>query len=97
MSVVYLLHFEKPIAEGRPTQHYIGFAKDLDRRLAHHRHGTSGARLLEVAFERGIGFVVARVWDPGDKVLERQLKDQKNGRRLCPICTPEEKDGRTKG
>ena len=82
---VYLLHFNQPIAPGRHTaQHYIGYADDLDRRIAQHRAGT-GARLCEVAKERGISFVVARTWD-GDRKLERQLKNQKQGPRLCPIC-----------
>lgn len=90
MPVVYLLHFEKPIAEGHPCQHYIGFANNLEARTEHHRRGTSGVRLLEVAKERGISFVVARVWEDGSKGLERQLKKQRNGPRLCPVCRQEE-------
>jgi hypothetical protein len=35
---------------------------------------------------KGIRFVVARLWIGGDRTLERRLKNQKNGPRLCPIC-----------
>ncbi len=86
MSVVYLLHFEAPIAPGRHTaQHYIGFSTDLLPRVWAHMHGHSGARLPQVAAERGIGFVVARTWQ-GDRNLERRLKNRHEAPRLCPIC-----------
>ena len=82
--MVYLLHFERPISNRHTTQHYIGYADVLQRRIDAHRAGR-GARLVEVAAERGIGFQVARVWR-GDRGLERQLKRRKEGPRLCPIC-----------
>lgn len=83
---VYLLHFETPIAPGRHTcQHYIGSAKRLRDRIAEHRAGR-GARLTQVALERGIAFRVVRTWPDGGRQLERRLKNQKNGHRLCPVC-----------
>lgn len=82
--MVYLLHFSQPISPIRTTQHYIGFATDLDDRIREHRLG-KGARLTQVAVERGIKLVVAEVW-VGGYSLERQLKRQKNHRRFCPIC-----------
>ncbi|WP_017654853.1 GIY-YIG nuclease family protein [Fortiea contorta] len=81
---VYLLHFNKPINPNRPAQHYLGFTKDLDERIREHRKG-KGARLTQVATQRGISFKVAEVWK-GDRCLEKQLKRQKNSRRFCPIC-----------
>ncbi len=81
---VYLLHFNKPINPNRPTQHYLGFTKDLDERIREHRKG-KGARLTQVALEQEISFKVAEVWR-GDRSLEKQLKRQKNHRRFCPIC-----------
>lgn len=87
MSIVYLLHFDKRINPNHPCQHYIGYAKTLKTRMAEHKAG-SGARLTQVAKERGIDFVVARTWKGGRK-LERQLKNQKNAPRLCPICRGE--------
>lgn len=85
MSRVYLIHFHEPIAPGRHTcQHYLGSAKHLRDRIAEHRAGR-GARLTQVAIERGIAFTVVRTWE-GGRHLERQLKNRKNGFRLCPIC-----------
>ena len=81
---VYLLHFNKPINPNRSTQHYLGFAKDLDERIREHRWG-KGSRLTQVAYERDITFKVAEVWK-GDRSFERQMKRQKNSRRFCPIC-----------
>ena len=89
-SVVYLLHFEQPIAPGRhTTQHYLGFAEArlFGERIEEHRTGC-GARLTQVANEREIPFVIARVWY-GDRSFERRLKNRKNGPRLCPICRGE--------
>ena len=82
---VYLLHFSGPIAPGRHTaQHYLGFTDDLERRIEEHRTG-AGARLCEVAKERGLTFAVVRTWD-GDRQLERKLKNMHAGPKLCPIC-----------
>lgn len=82
--MVYLLHFETRINPDHPCQHYLGSTDDLESRLAEHRAGT-GARLPQVALERGIGFVLARTW-PGGRERERQLKKWKMGPRLCPVC-----------
>ena len=82
---VYLLHFETKIApETHTTQHYIGYAGDVDKRLASHKNRPD-ARLVQVAKERGIGFGLARTWE-GDRKRERQIKNWKMGPRLCPIC-----------
>ena len=86
MSYVYLLHFDRPVSNRHTCQHYLGFAEDLAIRLQRHKSG-NGARLVEVALSRGIGFELVRVWR-GDRHFERQLKNQKGGTRLCPICNP---------
>jgi predicted GIY-YIG superfamily endonuclease len=83
---VYLLHFEHPISEHHTAQHYLGFAECLQHRISQHRRG-QGARLTQVAKERGIAFRVVRVWE-GDRTLERSLKNRKNASLLCPICNP---------
>ncbi len=77
----YLLHFDRPY---RHARHYLGYADDLDARIARHRSG-DGARLVEVAAGAGIDFVVARTW-AGDRTLERRLKRRKASPRLCPVC-----------
>ncbi len=83
---VYLLHFQTPL---RHAQHYLGSADDLATRLAQHRAGR-GARLPQVFVEKGIDFQLVRTWN-GGRGLERQLKDQHNGRRLCPLCHPRQR------
>ena len=86
LGTVYLLHFAQPISPAHTCQHYLGWALDLDVRMAAHRAGR-GSRLTQVALERGIGFVVAQTW-PGDRTLERRLKDRKEAPRMCPLCFP---------
>jgi predicted GIY-YIG superfamily endonuclease len=83
-GAVYLLHFERPISEHHTTQHYIGLAYHLSSRMQQHLTGR-GARLTQVAKERGIGFVIAAIF-PGDRNYERLLKRRKMGWRMCPIC-----------
>jgi len=81
MGIVYLCHFSRALHH---AQHYLGYSDDADRRELRHRAG-NGARLLQVIKEHGITFEIVRTWD-GDRALERKLKRQKNGRRLCPVC-----------
>jgi predicted GIY-YIG superfamily endonuclease len=83
-GTVYLLHFDRPY---RHARHYVGWASDLDGRLEHHRKGT-GARLMAVIAAAGIGFVLARTW-PGDRTLERRIKNRHETPRLCPVCRGE--------
>lgn len=80
--MVYLLHFDKPLAHAR---HYMGYAEDLERRLKRHARG-EGARRTQVLVEQGIGWRLARVW-PGDRKLERRLKNRKSAPKLCPLCS----------
>lgn len=81
---IYLLCFERPYKHAR---HYLGFAASPtpDERIAEHRAGT-GARLLAVIREAGIGFHVARVWTGATRDDERALKDRKSSAKLCPLC-----------
>jgi predicted GIY-YIG superfamily endonuclease len=80
---VYLLHFVTPYAHAR---HYMGWAKDLGQRLAMHAAG-NGARLVQVVQDAGIEWMLVRTW-PGDRKLERKLKNRKDTRQLCPVCNP---------
>lgn len=93
MCDVYLLHFDRPISDKHTTQHYLGSADDLFQRIGQQRAGT-GARLCQVAKERGIGFTVARIWSNKPRAFEYELKARKNAPKLCPICkqvhTPDE-------
>jgi predicted GIY-YIG superfamily endonuclease len=83
MGTVYLIHFDKPYKHAR---HYLGYASNLKARLACHR-ANQGARLIQVIHAAGITWQVSRTWS-GNRALERKLKNQKNGPRLCPLCNP---------
>jgi predicted GIY-YIG superfamily endonuclease len=80
---VYLLHFDTNLAHAR---HYLGYAADIDRRLAEHAAG-QGARITAVCRERHITWRLVRTW-AGTRQVERRLKRQHHGPRLCPICNP---------
>lgn len=87
---VYLLHFHAPISPLHTCQHYLGFADCWPDRIMTQRAGNSdAARLCQVARERGIDFTVVRIWEDGDRMLERQLKNRHNAPQLCPICRGE--------
>jgi hypothetical protein len=79
---VYLLHFAQPY---RHARHYLGYASDVEKRIRQHRCGSS-VPLMRAVHDAGIPFSVARIWEDGDKDLERQLRDQHNNPRFCPIC-----------
>ena len=87
-GTVYLIHFNRPIGDlDNPrgqARHYLGFTHDLAQRLDAHRNGNGSAIMAAVA-SKGVGWELARTWD-GNRGLERKLKRQHNGPRLCPIC-----------
>lgn len=83
--MVYLIHFEKPLAH---AQHYLGYCngeESLEQRVDRHRRG-DGARLLRAVAQAGIRFQVVRTWTDGDRALERRLKGWKKSSNLCPVC-----------
>lgn len=88
MGLVYLIHFERPLAHAK---HYIGWtgSRSPRNRLDMHRAGI-GARLLQVLNELGIRYHVVRVWRNQGKAFERQLKNRKESPCLCPICNPKQ-------
>jgi hypothetical protein len=65
---------------------HIGWAGPGNRswRLAHHAAGT-GANLLRHVAKAGISWELVRTW-PGDRHLERRLKNRGGHARLCPTC-----------
>ena len=88
--MVYLICFDRPYHHAR---HYIGYCDDkeesLKDRIARHKKG-DGANILRVVSQAGIDFRVVRTWS-GDRKLERQLKNRKKSRELCPCCSGERK------
>ena len=97
MMAVYLIHFSKPLGDtSNPrgqAQHYCGFTngETVEARLARHQRG-DGARICAAAVEAGAELLLARVWEDGDRELERWVKRQKRHRRFCPICRRAGKD-----
>src|SRR5262245_50496799 len=81
-DTVYLIHFNRPY---RHARHYIGYTTNLDKRITDHLCGI-GARLMEVVTAAGIEWKLARTW-PGNRQLERRIKNRKEAAALCPICS----------
>ncbi|MPZ24453.1 MAG: endonuclease [Dehalococcoidia bacterium] len=79
---LYLLHFDRDLGHAR---HYLGYAGDIPARLTAHAAG-AGARLTQVARERGIGWTLAATWPNGARTDERRLKRNGASTRLCPLC-----------
>lgn len=90
MPYVILLHFDRPVNDDRPAQHYLEFAEDIDRRLRDHVAGdrTRTSGIMFACHERGIGFTVARVWKDGTRRDEYRLRQLGKNPKLCPICNP---------
>ena len=84
-GTTYLLHFTAPISPAHTAQHYLGWASDLGARLRAHAAG-GGARLTQVALERGIGWRLVRTWEGETRADERRHKRGAHGARLCPVC-----------
>ena len=82
-GTIYLIHFNRAYKHAR---HYLGYSEHLDKRITDHLCGM-GARLMEVVTQAGIEWRVSRTW-PGDRRLERHLKNRKDAPRLCPTCNP---------
>lgn len=86
---VCLVCFESAIGDSTnpkgSASHYLGWAEDVDARMAEHQAGR-GARILAAWVERGIAFEVVRTWAGVDRNFERRLKRQHNARRHCPGC-----------
>lgn len=104
MTTVYLLHYDRPIGSlDNPrgqAQHYLGSTDNLEKRLAQHHFGKSGAGIVRAFCDKGINFTVARTWEfengDGRKFESRLKKQYKNNRRLCPICQQLEKEREAK-
>lgn len=94
MKGVYLLHFEPRY---KHAGHYLGFAKDILRRVHEHRTGCAGCKLTDAAAGAGVTMMLVRVWKGKGRKFERSLKGfrrDKSGKstavgslaRICPAC-----------
>ena len=89
VGTIYLIHFEEKIGdESNPrsqAQHYIGWTSDLSSRLSAHELG-HGSSIMAFLKQSGIKWKLVRQWK-GTRDEERLLKNQKNAKRYCPICS----------
>lgn len=88
LGYLYILCFDRPVGnpENRRAQasHYLGWASDVQARVAQHKAGR-GQALTVAAVEKGIGWTV--YYRIGTPALERWLKaHHKNTPQLCPHC-----------
>jgi hypothetical protein len=67
------------------------WTQDLPARLEAHASGT-GARLVEVITQAGIGFTLVRICE-GTRRTERAIKNAGGAVRYCPACTPRPRNG----
>lgn len=93
-EIVYEVHIDPPVEH---AGHYIGKSPKgglggLLERLAKHG-GPEGARLLQVARERGSTWELVRTWEGGER-KERQLKTR-SGALYCPRCAEHPQPGDT--
>lgn len=84
---VYLFHFNAPLGNlsnrRAQAQHYVGFAEDLDRRLAAQLAG-KGAKIVAAALKQGLVFELYH-W-PACLAQEKLLKKTKKASLYCPAC-----------
>lgn len=81
--MVYLLHFERRVNGQR---HYVGWTRDLERRLVEHALG-AGAVLTHEALANGIRFVPTVIWVRCTAEDEDALQGAVRANpRLCPLC-----------
>lgn len=78
---VYLIHFTRKLHH---AQHYIGYTEDLDRRILEHQRDRF--HLMGAVNAAKIPWLVARVWQDGDRAMERRLKSWNGSAQFCPIC-----------
>lgn len=87
MGTVYLFHFSAPLGNrANPraqASHYLGFAEDLDVRLAKQLAGR-GAKIVAAALKKGLIFEIYH-W-PACLATEKLIKRTKNTARYCPAC-----------
>lgn len=55
------------------------------QRIAEHRAGR-GSRSTKGAVARGIGLLLARVWEDAPRGYEQELKSRGGFRKICPVC-----------
>lgn len=84
MRGLYLLHLDPRYEH---AGHYLGYADDVERRVAEHLacNGRSSP-LVRTAIAAGCTVTLARTVPGGTRTLERRLKRSGGLSRHCPVC-----------
>src|ERR1700722_5646600 len=89
VGIIYLIHFDKEIGNLdhslSKARHYLGWTSDLNKRLDRHKLG-QGSSIMRYVEQSGIGWQCVKTWE-GTRDDERAMKNQKNAKRYCPICS----------
>ena len=86
VGTVYLLHLDPAL---KHSSHYIGWTSwDVNGRVQYHVDG-NGSRFLKAAVDAGCDVKVVRTWERVGRHFERSLKNRKNAKALCPVCSGE--------
>lgn len=84
---LYIFHFNAPLGNlSNPraqANHYVGFADDLDSRIAKQLAG-KGAKLVAAAMKQGLIFELYH-W-PAPLATEKLVKKTKKTSLYCPAC-----------
>lgn len=84
---LYIFHFNAPLGNlanrRAQAQHYVGFAEDLDSRIAKQLAGR-GAKLVAAALAKGLVFELYH-W-PACLAQEKLVKKTKKTALYCPAC-----------
>ena len=88
-GTVYLFCFSRSMGNLNNTRaqasHYLGWGHgNAAARIADHKAG-KGSALTRAAVAVGISLKLVRTWI-GDRNLERELKNKKNAKGICPEC-----------
>ncbi|MCK5021210.1 MAG: hypothetical protein KAS32_29640 [Candidatus Peribacteraceae bacterium] len=80
LGIPYLIHFDGKVHH---AQHFIGWRENPDAAYIDHN-----AKILVSCRKRGIDYRIVREWPLAPEEFADRLKERKNGRVLCPVCTP---------
>jgi len=82
---VYIIHLHHPLAHAR---HYVGWASDVEARVARHRSG-NGSKLMAAVGQAGIPWEVARIINGATRADERRIHNSHATAAFCPVCAAE--------
>lgn len=99
-GVIYMIHFPAPYQHAK---HYTGWTEgpDIGPRLQAHATGRGSPLVYAMCQANGITSGeqlrqhVAATW-PGDRYLERRIKNRGGASKSCPTCKGGESCGRNK-